>query len=135
MSSSSRLVRRARVSTREANSSRPLAPGRASSTRRAPSFTTSRPQSWIFETPACTTEKLRKVGERFGKRRAATVAPPRPYGGAMTRTFKCERDGVVIRGADDDELTANVARHVAQAHPDLVGKLSRGDVLTLADEA
>jgi hypothetical protein len=53
----------------------------------------------------------------------------------MAKTFECERDGVVIRGADDDELVANVKRHVAEAHPDLVGKLSRGDILASAAEA
>ena len=50
----------------------------------------------------------------------------------MAKTFECERDGVVIRGADDDELAANVDDHVAEAHPDLVGKLSRDDILAAA---
>ena len=52
----------------------------------------------------------------------------------MAKTFECESDGVVIRGADDEELAANVERHVAEAHPDLVGKLSRDDILAAADE-
>jgi hypothetical protein len=52
----------------------------------------------------------------------------------MAKTFECERDGVVIRGADDDELVANVERHVAEAHPDLVGKLSHDDILATANE-
>jgi hypothetical protein len=52
----------------------------------------------------------------------------------MAKTFECERDGVVIRGADDDELAANVERHVADAHPDLVGKVSRADILAAADD-
>ena len=52
----------------------------------------------------------------------------------MAKTFECERDGVVIRGADDDELTANVERHVADAHPDLVGKISRADILAAAHD-
>lgn len=47
----------------------------------------------------------------------------------MAKTFECDRDGVVMRGEDDDELVANVERHVAEAHPDLVGKLSREDIL------
>jgi hypothetical protein len=51
----------------------------------------------------------------------------------MAKVFECERDGVVIRGEDDDELLANVQRHVAEAHPDLVGKLSRADVLASAN--
>jgi hypothetical protein len=55
----------------------------------------------------------------------------------MAKMFECERDGVVISGEDDDELLAKVQRHVADAHPDLVGKLSRDDVLAIAtkDEA
>jgi hypothetical protein len=53
----------------------------------------------------------------------------------MAKVFECERDGVVIRGEDDDELLANVQRHVAEAHPDLVGKLSRADVFASAKEA
>jgi hypothetical protein len=53
----------------------------------------------------------------------------------MAKVFECERDGVVIRGEDDDELLANVQRHIADAHPDLVGKLSRDDFLAIAREA
>jgi hypothetical protein len=53
----------------------------------------------------------------------------------MAKEFKCERDGVVIRGADDDELVANVERHIAAAHPDLVGKVSREDMVAAAKEA
>jgi predicted enzyme related to lactoylglutathione lyase/predicted small metal-binding protein len=46
----------------------------------------------------------------------------------MTKVFECQ-DGFVARGADDDELLAEVERHVAEAHPDLVGKLSREEIL------
>ena len=53
----------------------------------------------------------------------------------MAKVFECERDGVVIRGDDDDELLANIQRHLADAHPDLVGRLSRADVLAIAKEA
>ena len=53
----------------------------------------------------------------------------------MANEFECERDGVVIRGADDGELVANVERHIAEAHPDLVGKVSREDILAAAKEA
>jgi hypothetical protein len=52
----------------------------------------------------------------------------------MAKVFECERDGVVIRGEDDDELLANVERHVGDAHPDLVGRLSPEDVLANAGE-
>jgi predicted small metal-binding protein len=53
----------------------------------------------------------------------------------MTKEFECERDGVVIRGDDNDELVANVERHVAESHPDLVGKVSREDILATAKDA
>jgi len=53
----------------------------------------------------------------------------------MAMEFTCERDGVVIRGEDDAELMANVEGHVADAHPDLVGALSREQILEAAKEA
>jgi hypothetical protein len=53
----------------------------------------------------------------------------------MAAVFTCERDGVVIRGKDDDELVGNVERHVATEHPDLVGKVSREDILAMSEEA
>jgi hypothetical protein len=53
----------------------------------------------------------------------------------MAKEFECERDGVVIRGPDDDELVASVERHIAEAHPDLVGRVSREDILAAAKEA
>ena len=52
----------------------------------------------------------------------------------MAKEFKCERDGVVIRGENDDELLAKVERHIAEAHSDLVGKVSRADILATAKE-
>jgi hypothetical protein len=53
----------------------------------------------------------------------------------MAEEFECEKDAVVIRGADDDELVANVERHLVEAHPDLVGKVSREDLIAAAKEA
>ena len=43
--------------------------------------------------------------------------------------FTCERDGFVMRGETEDELAAEVERHIAEAHPDLAGKLLREDIL------
>jgi hypothetical protein len=51
-------------------------------------------------------------------------------GGAMAKEFTCERDGLVIRGETDDDLVAQVERHIAEAHADLVGKISRDEILT-----
>jgi hypothetical protein len=53
----------------------------------------------------------------------------------MAKEFECERDGVVIRGADDDELLASVERHLAEAHPELVGKVAGEDIVAAAKEA
>ena len=50
----------------------------------------------------------------------------------MTREFICELDGFVLRGETEDDLVAEVERHIAEAHPDLVGKLSRDDILATA---
>jgi predicted small metal-binding protein len=50
-------------------------------------------------------------------------------GGAMTTEFTCELDGYVMRGETDDELVAQVERHIAAAHADLVGKVSRDYIL------
>jgi hypothetical protein len=47
----------------------------------------------------------------------------------MSMLFTCERDGFVMSGESDDALAAQVERHIAEAHPDLVGKLSRDDIL------
>jgi predicted small metal-binding protein len=53
-------------------------------------------------------------------------------GGAMAKEFTCELDDFVMRGETDDELVAHVERHIADAHADLVGKLSRDDILAKA---
>lgn len=47
----------------------------------------------------------------------------------MRREFTCELDGFVMRAETDDELVALVERHIAEAHTDLVGKLSREQIL------
>jgi len=53
----------------------------------------------------------------------------------MAKVFECARDGVLIPGEDDDELVANVERHLAEAHPDLLGKVSREQILANARPA
>jgi hypothetical protein len=42
--------------------------------------------------------------------------------------------GKVIEGKNDDELWAKAQAHVAADHPDLVGKVSRKDILARAEE-
>jgi hypothetical protein len=55
-------------------------------------------------------------------------------GAEMAKTFFCDKDGETISGADDDELVAIVECHIAENHPDLVGKVSREDILAGAKE-
>jgi predicted small metal-binding protein len=51
----------------------------------------------------------------------------------MSMVIKCEC-GYQVRGQSQDELLANADRHVADTHPDLVGKITREDFLAMAEE-
>jgi len=50
------------------------------------------------------------------------------------KVINCEC-GQTVRADTDDELVAKVEGHVQQDHPELVGKLSREDVLAMAEQA
>ncbi len=52
----------------------------------------------------------------------------------MAKVINCEC-GETVRAESDDELVARVERHVGESHPELVGKMSREDVLGMAEEA
>lgn len=52
----------------------------------------------------------------------------------MPKLINCEC-GEDVRGETDDELVENATAHVNQHHPELVGKLSREDILGMAEEA
>ena len=52
----------------------------------------------------------------------------------MAKVINCEC-GEVVRADSDDELVQKVDRHVQESHPELVGKMSREDVLGMAEEA
>ena len=52
----------------------------------------------------------------------------------MAKLINCEC-GYVVRGDDEDELVQNAEQHISEAHPDLVGKMSRDDLLGMAEEA
>jgi len=52
----------------------------------------------------------------------------------MTKLINCEC-GRVVRGESDEELLANAEEHVNRDHPELVGKISRDDLLAMAEEA
>ena len=42
--------------------------------------------------------------------------------------------GHVVKGEDDDELWRKAQAHIRTDHPDLVGKVSRKDILAQAEE-
>jgi hypothetical protein len=42
--------------------------------------------------------------------------------------------GQVVEGQDDDELWEKAQAHLAADHPDLVGRVSREDILAQAEE-
>ncbi len=52
----------------------------------------------------------------------------------MAKVINCEC-GEIVRGADDDEVVANAMSHFDRDHPELVGKVSRDDLLSMAEEA
>jgi predicted small metal-binding protein len=51
----------------------------------------------------------------------------------MAKVVNCEC-GTTVRGETDDELVANVEEHVKQDHPEMADKMSRDDVLAMAEE-
>jgi predicted small metal-binding protein len=42
--------------------------------------------------------------------------------------------GYVVKGEDDDELWQSAQAHMREDHPDLVGKVSREDLLAQAED-
>ena len=42
--------------------------------------------------------------------------------------------GKIVEGRDDDELWERAQEHLAADHPDLVGKVSREDILAQAED-
>ncbi|HZB85301.1 MAG TPA: DUF1059 domain-containing protein [Gaiellaceae bacterium] len=51
----------------------------------------------------------------------------------MAKVVNCEC-GQTVRAESDAELVAQVETHVQRDHPELVGKLSRDDILGMAEE-
>ena len=52
----------------------------------------------------------------------------------MAKLINCEC-GQVVRAETDDELVAATEEHINRDHPELVGKLSRDDILAMAEAA
>jgi predicted small metal-binding protein len=51
----------------------------------------------------------------------------------MTQVIHCEC-GTDVLGESDDELVTNVEQHVQEQHPEMVGKMSREQILGMAHE-
>jgi hypothetical protein len=51
----------------------------------------------------------------------------------MGKVINCEC-GQVVRGESDDVLLAAAEAHVERDHPELVGKITRDDLLAMAEE-
>ena len=51
----------------------------------------------------------------------------------MSKVINCEC-GESVRGETDDELVSNVERHVEARHPEMVGTMSRDQILGMAEE-
>jgi predicted small metal-binding protein len=56
------------------------------------------------------------------------------WGGAMSKVINCAC-GHVISGDDDEELIRNALIHMREFHPAMVGKVSRQDILEMAEDA
>jgi predicted small metal-binding protein len=52
----------------------------------------------------------------------------------MAKQIECPC-GETVRGNDDDELVANAEAHIRDKHPDMVGTMSRDQLLGMASEA
>jgi hypothetical protein len=51
----------------------------------------------------------------------------------VAKVINCEC-GQVVRGETDNELIAAAEAHVNRDHPELVGKITRDDLLAMAEE-
>jgi predicted small metal-binding protein len=51
----------------------------------------------------------------------------------MVKVIKCEC-GYVVRGQTDEELLEHAERHIQETHPDLVGNVSREDLLAMSED-
>ncbi|MFP5299051.1 MAG: DUF1059 domain-containing protein [Actinomycetota bacterium] len=50
----------------------------------------------------------------------------------MSYLINCEC-GAVVRADNEDSLVSQVEGHVAEAHPELQGKMTRDDILAMAE--
>jgi predicted small metal-binding protein len=67
-------------------------------------------------------------------RRSAAANAQQLKGADVAKQIICEC-GYTVRGETDDELLANAEEHIRRDHPDMVGKVSREELLASATEA
>jgi predicted small metal-binding protein len=60
--------------------------------------------------------------------------PPTERRGFMAKVINCEC-GHTVHGESDDELVANAEDHIRNVHPEMVGQMSRDDLLGMAEDA
>lgn len=51
----------------------------------------------------------------------------------MSKVINCEC-GYTVRGENDDDLLQNAEEHIQRDHPELVGTMSRDQLLAMAEE-
>ena len=51
----------------------------------------------------------------------------------MSYLINCEC-GATVRAEDEDTLVSQVEQHVSDAHPDLKGKMTRDDIVAMAEQ-
>jgi predicted small metal-binding protein len=51
----------------------------------------------------------------------------------MAKVVNCEC-GLIVRGTNDEELFGKVESHISEHHPDLIGTITREDLLSMAEE-
>ena len=92
---------------------------------------TSEVSSETFASLSSRTSRTRPVATEFEQHLASS-------GGHHLRSAAVKRIncvcGLVVEGDDDDELWENAQQHMRDDHPDLVGKVSRDDIVAQAEE-
>jgi predicted small metal-binding protein len=51
----------------------------------------------------------------------------------MTKVLSCEC-GFSVRAESDDEIVSKVEAHMEEVHPDLVGNVTREEILAMTEE-
>ena len=75
------------------------------------------------------------VGTRSRQRDSFTlvVQPGPDEGGTMAKVVHCEC-GTDVEAESEDELVNKVEAHIADSHPDMVGTMSREQILEMSED-